>query len=123
MDCKGICKEDGLTFTWVFENFRYCGRKNGERISTPTFAKGINDPIYFSLELYPKGFDIKSKDFISFYLYSHSSNNSDIVYNIDFQLSFIAVDGSVLVSKRLQVNDFKSGQRWGFEEFVEHEEV
>ncbi|GFY56062.1 hypothetical protein TNIN_348831 [Trichonephila inaurata madagascariensis] len=123
MDCKGICKEDGLTFTWFIENFRYCGRKNSERISTPTFAKGINDPIYFSLELYPKGFDIKSKDFISFYLYSHRSNISDTVYNIDFQLSFIAVDASVLVSKRLQVNDFKSGQRWGFEEFVEREEV
>ncbi|GFY56060.1 hypothetical protein TNIN_348811 [Trichonephila inaurata madagascariensis] len=123
MDCKGICNEDGFTFTWVFENFRYCGRKNGVCISSPTFANGINDPIYFSLELYPKGFDIKSKDFISFYLYSHRSNISEIVCNIDFQLSFIAVDASVLVSKRLQVNDFKSGQRWGFEEFVKREEV
>ncbi|GFT86879.1 TD and POZ domain-containing protein 1 [Trichonephila clavipes] len=120
MDCKGICKEVGITFTWVFENFRYCKRETGVCISSPAFAKGRNDHFWWNLELYPKGFDIKSKDFISFYLYFL---RSDTACNIDFHLSFIAVDGSVLVSKRLLVNDFKSGQRWGSKEFVKREEV
>ncbi|GFT86873.1 hypothetical protein TNCV_4599701 [Trichonephila clavipes] len=68
MDCKGICKEDGFTLTWVFENFRYCGWENGACILSPAIAKGKNDPIWWILELYPKGFDIKSKGISSIFI-------------------------------------------------------
>ncbi|GFT86870.1 TD and POZ domain-containing protein 1 [Trichonephila clavipes] len=117
MDCKGICK-DGLTFTWSIENFSCCGQKNGKCIKSLKFDKKIGILQWYLL-LYPRGFNDNCKDFISFYLFSHSN----IVCNIDFELSFIAVDGSVLVSKRLHVNDFKPGKTSGCDEFVRREEV
>ncbi|GFY56061.1 hypothetical protein TNIN_348821 [Trichonephila inaurata madagascariensis] len=118
MDCRGICK-DGLTLTWFIEDFSFCGKKNGESINSLKFGKKIGSMQWYVL-LYPKGFNDNCKDFISFHLYCHRSN---VVRDIGFELSFIAVDGSVLVSKRIHANDFKPGENWGFDEFVRREEV
>ncbi|GFS94058.1 hypothetical protein TNCV_1810791 [Trichonephila clavipes] len=127
MDCKGICKKNGYTFTWVTENFSYCWEKNGEYISSPEFATNTIKGSCWRLELYPKGYECKSKDFISFYLHRKSGfkdeNFESIACNIAFELSFIAIDGSVLVTKLFDKNDFHISMKWGTSAFVKCEEV
>ncbi|GFW29434.1 TD and POZ domain-containing protein 5 [Trichonephila clavipes] len=127
MNCKGICNENVFTFTWVIENFTYCWQKNGERIMSPEFSSNAIVESCWRLELYPKGSGDNSKDFLSFYLYKATgitnSCISNIPCNIYFELSFIAVDGSVLVSKVIHKNDFCVGMKRGISLFVKCEEV
>jgi len=56
------------SYMWTIKNFSLLREKTGEAIESSTFSGGPKDELRWCLELYPKGFDEDSADYISIYL-------------------------------------------------------
>ncbi|GFY70126.1 TD and POZ domain-containing protein 2 [Trichonephila inaurata madagascariensis] len=123
MDSEGISENKCFTFTWIIENYSYSWHKNGELISSPAFVVDTMAKTKWKLVLYPKGDDEETKDFISFYLIREKDSKGPNKFEISFDLSFLATDGSVLVPDDKSAYAFKKGYDWGEGEFIRHDEV
>ncbi|GFX38473.1 TD and POZ domain-containing protein 4 [Trichonephila clavipes] len=116
-----ICEEKGSTFTWVIENFTFCWQKKGERILSPPFVVDTMWKTKWRLILYPKGSNTEG-NFISFHLERQDSKGPEN-FEICFELSFLGMDGSALVSKGIFRNSFAKDGIFAENEFVKREEV
>ncbi|GFT86862.1 hypothetical protein TNCV_4599591 [Trichonephila clavipes] len=110
-----------FTFTWKLENFSYSWQKNSECVWSPVFIVDAMGKTKWKLKLYPKGDTKEKKDFISFYLVRDDSTGPEL--DIYYDLSFLAADGSVLVSADIIKKSFAKNVGWGRHEFVKHDEV
>ncbi|GFR05691.1 tdpoz2 [Trichonephila clavata] len=123
MDRDGFSVNKCFTFTWSIENFSYSWQKNGECILSPVFIVDTMGKTKWRLKLYPKGYRKKTKSFISIYLARESASKELSYHFIKFDLSFLAADGSVLVSEDITKNMFGVEKCWGTDGFVKHDEV
>lgn len=56
-----------LTYDWTIRNFSLLPEKNGEYIESPSFSAKTKDAGW-KIELYPRGFDLQSTDYVSVFL-------------------------------------------------------
>ncbi|GFX38390.1 hypothetical protein TNCV_2343661 [Trichonephila clavipes] len=123
MDCEVLNENKCFTVTWKIENFSYFWQKNGECFKSPVFVADTMGKSKWRLSLYPKGDRENEKDFICFYLTREDCNEWGNL-DINFQLSFLATDDSVLISGgRNYKSSFLLHKSWGFHKFVKCEEV
>ncbi|XP_055941845.1 TD and POZ domain-containing protein 3-like [Argiope bruennichi] len=87
-------KINGYTFVWKIENISHCWLKTGECIASPAFITDALDGTKWSLLLYPMGYI--DKNHVSFYLHRKEDCTGPIAVKVNFQLSFLGKDGSVL---------------------------
>ncbi|GIX99704.1 TD and POZ domain-containing protein 1 [Caerostris extrusa] len=84
----------GFTVTWRIENATFFWQRTLEYFSSPVFVVETIEGTKWSLRLYPRG--SSSEYYVGFYLYRHEDELEDI--EIDYELSFLAADGSVLTT-------------------------
>ncbi|GFY68309.1 hypothetical protein TNIN_219481 [Trichonephila inaurata madagascariensis] len=123
MDLEGISENKWFTFTWIIENLRYSWHKNGECILSPAFVVDTMAKTKWRLKLYPKGEAETEVDFISFVLNRETDSKGPKKFKVCFELSFLAVDGSVLESNGISIKELEKGDGWCFGEFVKNDEV
>ncbi|GFQ71295.1 tdpoz2 [Trichonephila clavata] len=123
MDCEILSENRCFTFTWIIENFSYSWLKIGEAISSPVFVVDTMGKNKWRLLLYPEGDEEKTKEFISFYIRREEDCKGPQNVVINFELSFLATDDSVLMKTNTVKQSFARGKKWYADRFVERDEV
>ncbi|GFY65735.1 TD and POZ domain-containing protein 3 [Trichonephila inaurata madagascariensis] len=123
MDSQDISEKKCFTFTWIIENISYSWHKNGECILSPTFVVDTMAKTKWRLKLYPKREAETEVAFISFVLNRETDSKGPKKFKVCFELSFLAVDGSVLESNGISIKELEKGDGWCFGEFVKNDEV
>ena len=109
-----------VTFKWVIKKFSFCTKKCGEFIHSPTFSPDNHEQLVWNLQLYPKGQDQESKDFLSIYLNLVPRNSSEVHAKYQF----------AVVNSRGELCEVINGNRhcfskeslgWGRRKFVEQQ--
>ncbi|GFY55611.1 TD and POZ domain-containing protein 3 [Trichonephila inaurata madagascariensis] len=112
-----------FSFTWAIENFSFCWQKKGESISSPTFIADTIERSRWKLVLYPDGEMSARNNSISFFLRREEDSKGPTHLNIFFELSFLAVDGSVVMSGDIFEYSFDRDKSCGFSEFMKKESL
>ncbi|CAL1296283.1 unnamed protein product [Larinioides sclopetarius] len=113
--------KNGFSFIWSLENFEYCWLKTGHLLKSPTFIVDTIERTKWSLDIYPRGKE--SARWISLYLCREMDSKGPATIEVDFDLAFLAFDGSVLTSAIEYKHAFSKDDSWGFPEFEERETV
>ncbi|KAF8771295.1 TD and POZ domain-containing protein 5 [Argiope bruennichi] len=110
-----------FTFIWKLENIRYCVQKKGELIISPPFEVGEIEGTIWTLGLYPRGKEVGN--YIGFFLYRDINSKGEIDPEIQYELHFVANDGSVLKSFDVTKYAIPKGTGYGLDKFVKREDV
>ncbi|GFR15874.1 TD and POZ domain-containing protein 3 [Trichonephila clavata] len=121
MDSQSISENKCFSFTWIIENFSFCWQKVGERISSPAFTVDTIESSKWKLMLCPNGELSEKNDSISFYLKREKDSKGPTGLIIFFELSFLAADGSVVLSNGIVEYYFERGTGGGFPNFMKKE--
>ncbi|GBM11914.1 Speckle-type POZ protein [Araneus ventricosus] len=121
MECKFDTNRKGFNFIWILENFEYCGQKVNQVLSSPRFIVDTIERTKWSLWIYPRGYE--SESWISLYLCREADSKGSSTIEVDFELAFLASDGSVLTSYIDYKRAFLKDDNWGFPSFEERESV
>ncbi|GFX38446.1 TD and POZ domain-containing protein 4 [Trichonephila clavipes] len=122
MDLEGISENKCFTFTWIIENISYSWHKNGECIQSPAFVVNTMAKTKWRLLLYPKGDEETEVEFISFFLLREIDSKGPIDFEIFYELSFLAEDGSVLKSSAIFRREFERGKCRYFAKFAKSDD-
>ncbi|GFY55609.1 TD and POZ domain-containing protein 3 [Trichonephila inaurata madagascariensis] len=110
-----------FSFTWALENFSFCWQKRGERILSPSFIVDTIERSKWKLMLYPNGDWSKNSlpsDSISFNLRREEDSKGPTDITIFFELSFLAADGSAIMSSEISEDFFDRGKDGGSPKFL-----
>ncbi|CAL1282224.1 unnamed protein product [Larinioides sclopetarius] len=121
MACKDECCRKCFTFIWKLENASYCWQKTGERIESPAFILDSIDETKWKLRLYPRGQDWSNE--IGFYLVRDADSKGSDSIEIEYDLSFLAQDGTILESRSPMIRSFLRKYGFGFNSFAMREDV
>ncbi|GFY57133.1 TD and POZ domain-containing protein 3 [Trichonephila inaurata madagascariensis] len=123
MEYCSTCEKKCFSFTWAIENFSFFWQKKGENILSPTFIADTIERSKWKLALYPDGCMSARNNSISFFLRREVDSKGPTNLNIFFELSFLAVDGSVVMSSGIFECSFDRGKSGGFSEFMKKESL
>ncbi|CAL1294621.1 unnamed protein product [Larinioides sclopetarius] len=121
MACKLDTNRKCFTFVWILENFEYCGQKTGQSLKSPTFIVDTIERTKWSLWICPRGYE--SESWISIFLCREEDSKGSAIIEIDYELAFLASDGSILASRNVYKDEFSKPQTYGFSEFHKREYV
>ena len=110
-------KEVKFNYTWKISNFSCRPEEMGEVLKSSTFSASATDKMEWCLEVYPKGIDKESKDYLSIYLMLVSCNYEEV--SAKFRFAILNAEGEEtkdLGSSR--VYQFMQGKDWGFKKFL-----
>ncbi|GFT84280.1 TD and POZ domain-containing protein 3 [Trichonephila clavipes] len=113
-----------FSFTWAIENFSFCWQKRDEGILSPSFIVDTIERSKWKLMLYPNGNWSKNScpsDSISFYLRREEDSKGPTDITIFFELSFLAADGSVIMSSEILEDFFDRGKSGGSQKYWKKE--
>ncbi|GFU44300.1 TD and POZ domain-containing protein 4 [Nephila pilipes] len=110
--------EAEFTFTWKIENFSYC--LPWKWVRSPSFVVDSMNETKWCLHLWPK--EYTNGIHIEYYLYREDEDKGPQIINVEFELSFLDVNGSPL-TKKITTSSFENNDFKGFAEFVEQETV
>ncbi|CAL1271329.1 unnamed protein product [Larinioides sclopetarius] len=110
------------TFYWFIENYSYCWHKNGARLVSPSFTVDKLEGTTWILVLFPKGSDHEDLRHISVFLDRSEIDEGSKKVSIQYQLSFLAADGSEICSEDFD-HVFKLGDGHGCGNFIPCDEV
>ncbi|GBO08051.1 Speckle-type POZ protein-like A [Araneus ventricosus] len=119
MACADYSKRKSFTFIWKLENASYCWQSNSEFIESPSFTVDEIHEINWELRLYPS----TGSDNIGFYLERQDNNKGAETVAIDYELAFLASDGTALRALKRKSVEFRKGGVTGSYEFVSRNEV
>ncbi|GBL84320.1 TD and POZ domain-containing protein 1 [Araneus ventricosus] len=108
-----------FTFSWTVENINYCWQKKGKQIVSPTFVADTIEETKWKLCLYPRGKE--SEDFIAFYLHREIDSKGSDSIEIEYELSFLTEDGSLLFTSNSNKRSFPKNSGFGSKEFVKRD--
>ncbi|XP_055952081.1 speckle-type POZ protein B-like isoform X3 [Argiope bruennichi] len=120
MACKSNPKKS-FTFTWILENFEYCGKKTKEFLKSPTFIADTIERSKWSLWIFPRGYE--SERWICLYLRREGDSKGPTTIEVDYELAFLSSEGSALISLDRYKRAFMKNEGWGSLEFQERESV
>ncbi|GIX69892.1 speckle-type POZ protein B [Caerostris extrusa] len=83
-----------FTVIWKIENMSYCWQRTHEGILSPTFVVDSMGATKWNLWLVPR--DGEDGNSIGYYLYRDRNCSGGDTIDVDYELSFLAADGSVL---------------------------
>ncbi|GBN94250.1 TD and POZ domain-containing protein 3 [Araneus ventricosus] len=121
MAWKDECCRKCFTFIWKLENASYCWQKIGERIESPSFILDSIEETKWKLRLYPRGQDWSNE--IGFYLVREADSKGADNIEIEYDLSFLAQDGTSLESRSPMIRNFFRKYGFGFNSFATREDV
>ncbi|GIX99917.1 TD and POZ domain-containing protein 1 [Caerostris extrusa] len=122
MAAVGCAEEKCFTFTWKLENMSYCWQNNKEPIFSPKFVVDALEGTKWRLSLYPRRAEVGN--YIGYFLNRDkdcSSGVNDI--EINYVLSFMAADGSVLQEYKAINRIMSKDKGEGFPTFVTRNKV
>ncbi|GFY49441.1 hypothetical protein TNIN_158031 [Trichonephila inaurata madagascariensis] len=120
-----ITEDKCFTYTWKVKNFSFWCQRNCDTITSPDFFVQTTGMTKWRLQVCLKeGYsDNSDDDFISFYLERMESSGELENVPVHFDLAFLAIDGSVLVTEGVFKKSFTENERWGTDLFLKREEV
>ncbi|GBM11905.1 Speckle-type POZ protein B [Araneus ventricosus] len=121
MACQNNTNRKEFTFIWILENFEYCWQKTGNSLKSPTFIVDTFERTKWSLSIKPRGYD--SDRWISLYLRREEDSKGSATIELDYEIAFVASDGSELTSQSEYKHTFLKDGSWGFPKFEERETV
>ncbi|GFY61335.1 hypothetical protein TNIN_66231 [Trichonephila inaurata madagascariensis] len=114
-------KREGYTILWKIENFSSAWHRTGEKIESPIFTLDEIERTQWRLLLYPKGDSIANS--ISYYLKREENSEGPKNTEINYELSFLIEDGTILQPSVASKDSFKSGQVKGPSQFKMRDEI
>ncbi|GFU74209.1 TD and POZ domain-containing protein 5 [Trichonephila clavipes] len=91
-----------FSFTWAIENFSFCWQKRDEEILSPPFIADTIERSRWKLMLFPKEeISHKKNGSISFFLKREEDSKGPTDLPIFVELSFLAANGSVVMSSEI----------------------
>ncbi|XP_055953411.1 speckle-type POZ protein B-like [Argiope bruennichi] len=121
MACGDENSKKCFTFIWKLENASYCWQKTGERIESPSFVLDSIEETKWKLRLYPRGQERSNE--IGFYLVREADSKGADNIEIQYDLSFLAQDGTVLETRIPMTRTFFKKYGFGFYSFAMREDV
>ena len=107
-----------LEHTWVIDNFSLLPQKTGESLVSTVFCDQSEEKVEWQLELYPKGENEQSKNFISLYLMLLKPQPA-LKLNATSKCVLINRNQSLLARGAVHTAVFKSGPGWGYAKLLE----
>ena len=115
--CHTQVKKIKFSFLWTIDNFRYTREEMGEVLKSSRFSAGSNDKYKWRLQVYPKGLDAESKDYVSLYLCLASCEETEV--HAEFKFSILNARRIKSVKRRSRnVRRFVQRGVWGFKMFI-----
>lgn len=112
---------EGCTFLWKIENFSCAWHRKGENIESPTFVVSDLEMTSWRLILYPK--EDSNDNYISYYLKRQENSKGSKFLEINYELSFLAEDDTLLQPSIASTATFTKGQWKGTRKFKTRDEV
>uniref|UniRef100_A0A0N5C1Z2 Speckle-type POZ protein (inferred by orthology to a human protein) n=1 Tax=Strongyloides papillosus TaxID=174720 RepID=A0A0N5C1Z2_STREA len=101
---------------WSIEKFSACKEKTGDLKKSSIFKSKTDDKVKWSLILYPKGFEDKSRDHISLYLQLEETDNVDVTTMCRFYV--LNQEGEKKFAETLNIKFNKTMKREGCSQFL-----
>ncbi|GFR16968.1 tdpoz2 [Trichonephila clavata] len=120
MDSQSISERKCFSFTWAIENFSFCWQRDGETILSPAFIVDTIERSKWKLMLYPEHLSGKAY-YVSFFLKREKDSKGPIDIKIFLEFSFLAADGSVIMSNEILEYSFHRGAAADFPETLKKE--
>ncbi|KAH9363622.1 hypothetical protein HPB48_004143 [Haemaphysalis longicornis] len=116
--CRTERKVIDFTYTWTFTNFNFNEYECGEKVESGLFSSGDYDDFKWSLEMYPNGRNVLSKDYVSLFLRLAESKHNETYAKSS--VSIVNVHGKAVNTRSSgrRRDPFHVGQTWGWPEFV-----
>ncbi|KAF8777218.1 Speckle-type POZ protein like [Argiope bruennichi] len=108
--------------TWFIENYSYCCQKNWGKLLSPRFTSEGLEGTVWNLMLLLKEDSEENGYNISLFLDRWKKDDGPEDFLLKFELSILASDESVLVSKQLEYT-FRRGIGYGMPQFIKIDEV
>lgn len=121
MSDDGTSEIRGFSLVWKIENFSHCLEKRNEPLESPPFCVDTLSSTSWRLLLYPRGTD--DENIIAFYIQRESDDCGPLAITVNFELAFIAPDGTVLKMAELNEHVFEVGNGYGIPCFIARSDV
>ncbi|XP_071036809.1 uncharacterized protein [Parasteatoda tepidariorum] len=115
--------KENFTYIWKIENFSSWVQKRGERVKSPWFTADTLDETKWRLDLYPRGIDNGNEICISCYLCRAEMDSGDENVTIGYEFEILGVDGTTLLSKKVESFTFKRKESLGWPDFKSLNEI
>ncbi|GFR00812.1 hypothetical protein TNCT_401711 [Trichonephila clavata] len=112
-----ISDEYEFIILWKIENYHCCWQKNKGLYSSVFIATSMENTKW-CLSLYPS--DNNYENYIRFYLDLQDDGES---LDVDFILEILGREGSVLIQRYTDKQEFSKDDKWGYPSFVERTRV
>ncbi|GFU42078.1 hypothetical protein NPIL_351671 [Nephila pilipes] len=114
-------ERNACTFLWKIENFSCAWHRKGEKIESPLFVADDMERTEWRLLLYPGG--DSNENFIAYYLKRYEYSKGSYSIEIDYELSFLVEDGTILQPSITSKNKFTKNQEKGASQFKTRAEI
>ncbi|KAF8771472.1 Speckle-type POZ protein like [Argiope bruennichi] len=118
MTCNGEREGCCYIIQWRIENFSYCWHNKGEQLLSPSIVIDSLSETKWSLSLYPRGYN--NGNCISYFLCREKDSKGPDIIEINYELAFLADDGSVLKTRGVRSRPFRRDS-WGYVAFQKRE--
>ncbi|XP_071033409.1 speckle-type POZ protein-like [Parasteatoda tepidariorum] len=112
-----------FSFTWKIANFPNCYQQNANEIASPSFMAECLGGSKWYLELYPRGVDEESIDFISCFLIREGDCSFNGNITVDYTLQVIGISGEIIETFQEKNIKFDQGDSNGCEKFFEFNKI
>ncbi|KAF8771527.1 speckle-type POZ protein-like [Argiope bruennichi] len=110
------------SITWAVNNFSYCWQKKNEAIASPIFSLYVPEETRWKLLLFPHGVTVSDGSSLAFYLYRDQDCDGPENIEVEYNLEFIAANGSILTKGETK-HKFSKESRWGYPCFQKRKTV
>ncbi|GIY22128.1 TD and POZ domain-containing protein 1 [Caerostris extrusa] len=117
MASKSISQRNAFSITWIIENFDHCWPRE-KAIHSPTFVVALMESTKWHLIIYPW-----NNGYVSFYISRLEDCEGPANIEVNFQLEFLASDGSTLKFENRENCAFSKDKSFGMDEFATTNEV
>ncbi|GFT46911.1 TD and POZ domain-containing protein 3 [Nephila pilipes] len=117
-----MCSDENFkceyVFHWIIDNFSYCWQQKDEAIESPEFTTEYIEGSKWALCIYPRGHD--DVNYVSCFLKRKLNGEENLTFEIDYDLIFLDVNGSIFLDMNGSILDqvntkrtFRKGLGWG----------
>ncbi|GBN08810.1 Speckle-type POZ protein [Araneus ventricosus] len=110
-----------FTFVWRIKNFSFCNQMKDKNLDSPKFTAHCMKNTEWFLRIYPRGrmFDC----YIPCFLRRTDSSDGPQSVEIDYILTVISADGSIVFLREITGHSFERGSGFGFPDFVRRDDI
>ncbi|CAL1279456.1 unnamed protein product [Larinioides sclopetarius] len=114
------CSPD-FTFVWKIKNFSFCNQMKDKNLDSPKFTAHCLKNTEWFLRVYPRGrmFDC----YIPGFLRRTESSDGPQSVEIDYILTVLSADGSIMFLREITGHSFERGSGFGFPDFVRRDDI